>query len=162
MFKNFYADAYFDIITDISPEYLQDRNIKGLILDIDNTLIGHNVPMPEKKILAHLRTLEDAGIKLCVVSNNRYERVKSFSEKIGIKFFVHDALKPKAKGYDLASKEMELSKNEIAAVGDQIFTDVWGSKRAGCFTILTKPLHKGGEGFFIAMKRLFEKPFIKK
>lgn len=160
MFKNFYADAYFDIITDISPDYLKERHISGLILDIDNTLIGHNVPMPDAKILSHLRTLENAGIKLCVVSNNRYERVKNFCDKISIKFFVHDALKPKAKGYDLASKEMGLDKKEIAAIGDQIFTDVWGAKRAGCFAILTKPLHKGGEGFFIAFKRFLEKPFL--
>ncbi len=160
MFKNFYADAYFDIITDISPDYLKERNIRGLILDIDNTLIGHNVPMPDEKVLSHLRKLEDTGIKLCVVSNNRYERVKNFCEKIDVKFFVYDALKPKAKGYDLASNEMKLDKKEIAAVGDQIFTDVWGAKRAGCFAILTKPLHKGGEGFFIAIKRFLEKPFL--
>ena len=161
MFKNFYADAYLNSILDVTPEFLKERNLKGLILDIDNTLIGHNVPMPDDKVLAHLRLLESEGIKLCVVSNNRYERVKNFSEKIGVKFFVHDALKPKARGYDLASKEMELDKKEIAAVGDQVFTDVWGARRAGCFAILTKPLHKGGEGFFIALKRLLEKPFLK-
>lgn len=161
MFKNFYADAYLNNILDVTPEFLKERNLKGLILDIDNTLIGHNVPMPDDKIMAHLRLLEKEGIKLCVVSNNRFERVKNFSEKIGVKFFVHDALKPKARGYNLASKEMELDKKEIAAVGDQIFTDVWGARRAGCFAILTKPLHKGGEGFFIALKRILEKPFLK-
>ena len=161
MFKNFHADAFFDNITEVSPEYLKENGIKGIILDIDNTLIGHNVPMPDDKVMAHLRLLEREGIKLCVVSNNRYERVKNFSEKIGVKFFVHDALKPKARGYDLASKEMELDKKEIAAVGDQVFTDVWGARRAGCFAIYTKPIHKGGEGFFIALKRLLEKPFLK-
>ena len=161
MFKNFYADAYLNNILDVTPVFLKERNMKGLILDIDNTLIGHNVPMPDDKVMAHLRLLEIEGIKLCVVSNNRYERVKNFSEKIGVKFFVHDALKPKARGYDLASKEMNLDKKEIAAVGDQIFTDVWGARRSGCFAIHTKPLHKGGEGFFIALKRIFEKPFLK-
>lgn len=161
MLKNFYADAYFDKITDISAEYLKKNEIKGLILDIDNTLIGHNVPLPDDTILKHLRDFEAAGLKLCVVSNNRYERVKSFCEKIDVKYFVYDALKPRAKGYSLAAEEMQLSKNEIAAIGDQVFTDVWGAKRAGCFAILTKPLHKGGEGFLIALKRLMEKPFIK-
>ena len=162
MFKNFYADAYFNNITEISPHYLKDKGIGGVILDIDNTLIGHNVPMPDEKILAHLRQLENEGLKLCVVSNNRYERVKSFSEKIGVTYFVHDALKPRARGYNLASREMNLPMKSIAAVGDQVFTDVWGAKRAGCFAILTKPLHKGGEGFLIALKRLLEKPFIKR
>lgn len=161
MFKNLYADAHFDTITDVSPQYLKDRNIKGIILDIDNTLIGHNVPLPDEKVLSHLRLLEKEGINLCVVSNNKYPRVKSFCDKIDIKFFVWDALKPKSRGYDLAAAEMQLGKNNIAAIGDQIFTDVWGAKRAGCFAILTEPLHKGGEGAFIAFKRLIEKPFRK-
>ena len=161
MFKNFRADAYFDKITEVSPQYLKEKGIGGIILDIDNTLIGHNVPTPDEKILAHLRLFEASGLKLCVVSNNGYDRVKNFSRKIGVEFFVHEALKPKAKGYDAASAQMQLPKEKIAAIGDQVFTDVWGAKRAGCFAILTKPLHKGGEGFFIALKRILEKPFIK-
>ena len=162
MFKNFYADAYLDNITCVTPDFLKERNLKGLILDIDNTLIGHNVPMPDEKVMNHLRMLEKEGIKLCVVSNNRYERVKNFSEKIGVEFFVHDALKPKTRGYDLASKEMGLDKKERGAAGDQIFTDVWGAKRAGCYAVYTKPLHKGNEGFLIALKRILEKPFLKR
>jgi len=161
MLKNLYADEYFNNITDITADFLRSNGIKGLILDIDNTLIGHNVPLPDEKILSHLRTLESEGLKLCVVSNNRYERVKSFCEKIDVKYFVYDALKPRAKGYNLAAEEMQLEKKEIAAIGDQVFTDVWGAKRAGCLAILTKPLHRGGEGFFIALKRLLEKPFLK-
>lgn len=162
MFKNFYADAYFDKITDVSPSYLKEKGIRGIILDIDNTLIGHDVPVPDEKVLSHLRLFESEGLKLCVVSNNTYERVKNFSEKIEVEYFVHEALKPRAYGYNLAAKEMDLKMNEIAAIGDQIFTDVWGAKRAGVFAILTKPLHKGGEGFFIAVKRVLEKPFLRK
>lgn len=162
MFKNFYADAYFENITHISPAYLKEKGIEGIILDIDNTLIGHDVPIPDEKVLSHLRLFESEGLKLCVVSNNSYDRVKSFSEKIGVSYFVHKALKPRAYGYDLAAKEMNLPTSKIAAVGDQIFTDVWGANRAGCFAILTKPLHKGGEGFFIAVKRILEKPFLRR
>ena len=162
MFKNFYADAYFDKITDVSPSYLKEKGIRGIILDIDNTLIGHDVPVPDEKVLSHLRLFEAEGLKLCVVSNNTYERVKNFSAKIEVEYFVHEALKPRAYGYNLAAKEMDLKMNEIAAIGDQIFTDVWGAKRAGVFAILTKPLHKGGEGFFIAVKRVLEKPFLRK
>ncbi len=162
MFKNFYADAYFDKITDVSPSYLKEKGIRGIILDIDNTLIGHDVPVPDEKVLSHLRLFESEGLKLCVVSNNTYERVKNFSAKIEVEYFVHEALKPRAYGYNLAAKEMDLKMNEIAAIGDQIFTDVWGAKRAGVFAILTKPLHKGGEGFFIAVKRILEKPFLRK
>ena len=82
MLKNFYADAYFENIKDVSPEYLKEKGIEGIILDIDNTLIGHDVPIPDEKTMAHLRLFESAGLKLCVVSNNKYDRVKNFTEKI--------------------------------------------------------------------------------
>lgn len=156
------ARAYFKSITEVSPEFLKENNISGLILDIDNTLIGHNVPLPDEKIVSHLRKLENEGIKLCVVSNNNSSRVKSFSEKIGVECFVANALKPRRKGYTEASKRMNLPLKEIASVGDQLFTDVLGANLAGSFSIYTKPLHKGGEGFFIALKRILEKPFLPK
>lgn len=159
--KNFYADAYFENITRISTQYLKENEIGGVILDVDNTLVGHNVSMPEEKILSHIKEWEKEGIKLCVVSNNTEKRVKAFCEKIDIKYYVADALKPRKKGYINASSEMKLQMKNIAAIGDQVFTDVWGAKRAGCMAILTKPLYKGGEGFLIAIKRLLEKPFIK-
>ena len=156
------ARAYFKNITEVSPEFLKENGILGLILDIDNTLIGHNVPLPDEKVTNHLRKLESSGIKLCVVSNNTYQRVKNFAEKIGIEFFVSDALKPRKKGYLEASESMNLPLDKIGAVGDQLFTDVLGANYSGCFSIYTKPLHKGGEGFFIALKRILEKPFLPK
>ena len=156
------ARAYFKNITEISPEFLKENGISGLILDIDNTLIGHNVPLPDEKITNHLRELENSGIKLCVVSNNTYDRVKSFAEKIGVEFFVASALKPRKKGYLEASARMNIPFREIGAVGDQLFTDVLGANLSGCFSIYTKPLHSGGEGFLIALKRVFEKPFLPK
>ena len=159
MFKNLRADIFLDSILDVTPQLLEQHGARGLSLDIDNTLIGHDVPIPDETVLRHLRTLEENGIKLCVVSNNNAARVSSFSEKIGVKYYTADALKPKKAGYIRASQSMGLPLSEIAAVGDQVFTDVWGAKRAGCCAILTKPLHSGGEGFFIALKRIFEKPF---
>ena len=159
--KNFYADAYFNNITEISTEFLLEHGIKGVILDVDNTLVGHNVPLPEEKILSHIKEWEKSGIRLCVVSNNTEERVAAFCKKIDIKYYAADALKPRKKGYKKAFSVMELEKEEVAAIGDQVFTDVWGAKRAGCFAIHTKPLYKGGEGAFIAFKRILEKRFIK-
>lgn len=154
------ARAYFKNITEVTPEFLKENNVLGLILDIDNTLIGHNVPLPDEKITNHLRLLENSGIKLCVVSNNNYSRVRSFAEKIKVECFVANALKPRKKGYLEASERMNLPLDKIGAVGDQLFTDVLGANLAGCFSIYTKPLHKGGEGFLIAVKRLLEKPFL--
>ena len=128
--KMFKAKAYFKNITEISPEFLKKNNISALILDIDNTLIGHDVPLPDEKVTNHLRAFEKAGIKLCVVSNNDYIRVKNFCEKIDVGFFVYDALKPRLKGYLEASRLLETELYNIGAIGDQIFTDVWGANNA--------------------------------
>ena len=159
--KNLYADIYLGSVLDVTPGLLRAHGAEGLILDIDNTLIGHNVPIPDETVIAHLKKLSGDGIKLCVVSNNRESRVKPFCEKIGVGAFVCNALKPLRSGYERASLCMKLPLSRIAAVGDQVFTDVWGAKRAGCVAILTKPIHNGGEGFFIALKRLAEKPFLR-
>lgn len=158
--KNFFPDDYRSSILEITPEYLKKRKLRGVILDIDNTLIGHNVPMPDEKVSALLKEYRRAGIGMCVVSNNRPERVAPFCEKIGVPDFVADALKPAAKGYIKAAEVLGLRPEETAAIGDQIFTDVWGARRAGCFAVLLKPIHQGGEGAFIAFKRALEIPIL--
>ncbi len=157
---NLIPHDYRRSILDITPEYMAERGLKGIILDIDNTLIGHNVPIPNAEVMALLDRYRENGIKMCVVSNNRRERVAAFCEKIGVKDFVWDALKPAARGYAEAAEIMGLLPEETAAVGDQIYTDVWGARRAGCYAVLLKPIHKGGEGAFIAFKRLLEKPVL--
>ncbi len=158
--RNLIPDDYKNSILEVTPEYLRERGLRGIILDIDNTLIGHNVPLPNSEVMALLDRYRAAKIKMCVVSNNRRNRVAAFCEKIGVEDFVWDALKPKAAGYERAAQVMHLSPKETAAVGDQIFTDVWGARRAGCFAVLLRPIHKGGEGAFIAFKRLLEKPVL--
>lgn len=147
-------------ILEVTPEYLEARGLGGVILDIDNTLIGHNVPTPTEDVLDLLAEYKAHGIKTCVVSNNNRQRVAAFCEKIGVEHFVWDALKPAAKGYVRAAELMGLPPERTAAVGDQIFTDIWGARRANCYAVLLKPIHKGGEGLFIAFKRLLEKPVL--
>ena len=147
-------------ILEITPAYLRERGLEGVILDIDNTLIGHNVPLPTAEVIALLDEYRSRGIRFCVVSNNRRPRVAAFCEKIGVADFVWDALKPAAAGYIRAAELLELPPEKIAAVGDQIYTDVWGARRANCYAVLLKPIHKGKEGLFIAFKRLLEKPVL--
>ncbi len=147
-------------ILEITPQYLKERGLGGVILDIDNTLTGHNVPLPTPDVMALLSEYRAAGVKTCVVSNNRRPRVAAFCEKTGIHDFVWDAFKPAANGYVKAAEIMGLPPERTAAAGDQIFTDVWGARRAGCYAVLLKPIHRGGEGAFIAFKRLLEKPIL--
>ena len=111
----------FDSVADISVEFLEKEGIKALILDLDNTLTTHNNPVPAPKIQDWLAEMKREGIRLIILSNNHFERVKPFADVLGLEF-VCDAGKPLPKGYHRAVKALGLERKEVASVGDQIFT----------------------------------------
>lgn len=162
MMKNFYPDLYVENISCITASMLSKMGMEAVVLDVDNTLVPHNDPHPTEEVNRFLSDMREGGIKICVVSNNTYDRVKPFCDRIGIDYFVHDALKPRAYGYLKAAEIMGIEAKKTAGIGDQIFTDVWGGNRAGCYTILLKPIDISTENPFIKLKRLLEKPFLKK
>ena len=129
----------FDIITDIGVDFLKENNIKGLILDVDNTLID----LSRNKIDGlddWIDSIIKSGIKIAVVSNGRKKKqINLLTKKHGL-IYVFFALKPFKSGIKKAKKELNLCYNEIAEIGDQIFTDVWVSNRTKMFSILTKPV----------------------
>lgn len=142
---------------EIDFEDMYARGFRGIIFDIDNTLVGHNAPQDERS-MALIKRLNDIGYKCAVVSNNGYERVSSFADPAGM-FYVYKAGKPLGRGYRQAIADMGLSHDEVFAVGDQIFTDVWGANRAGLYNILVKPLGRD-IGLHIYLKRIIEKPIL--
>ena len=162
MMKNLYPDLYVENIGSITASMLSKMGMEAVVLDIDNTLVPHNDPNPTPQVEAVLQDMRENGVKICVVSNNTADRVSSFAKKIGIEYFVADALKPRAYGYLRAAEVMGVAAGKTAAIGDQIFTDVWGGNRAGCYTILVKPIDTLNEPFYIKLKRVLEKPFIKR
>lgn len=129
----------FDIITDIGVDFLKENNIKGLILDVDNTLID----LSKNKIDGlddWIDSIIKSGIKIAVVSNGRKKKqIDLLTKKHGL-IYVFFALKPFKSGIKKAKKELNLCYNEIAEIGDQIFTDVLVSNRTKMFSILTKPV----------------------
>lgn len=156
----FKPDWYVSSLSDINIGKLKEMGIKGVIVDIDNTLVPHNYPEPHSDNMAFFKNLEKAGIAVCLVSNNSGERVRNFNRTIGLPC-IWDAKKPLRSSYKKAMSIMGVEKSETAAVGDQVFIDVLGGRRAGVFTILVKPIREGGEGFFIALKRRLEKFVMK-
>lgn len=160
--KNLYPNLYVENISKITASMLTKMGMEAVVLDIDNTLVPHNDPNTTPEVENFLSDMRQGGIKICVVSNNSYERVKPFCEGIGITDFVCDALKPKAYGYVKAAQIMQVAPEKTVAVGDQIFTDIWGGNRAGLFTILVKPIDTSTENIFIKFKRILEKPFVKR
>ena len=154
MFERFFPDAYMDSTYVIDFEKLYKEGIRGVIFDIDNTLVPHGAPADERamRLFARLRSI---GLDYCLISNNQLPRVKPFADAVQAKF-VEDAHKPSRKNYLKAMKLMHVDLDSCIFVGDQIFTDVYGAKRCGMRTILVKPLHPKEE-IQIVLKRYLEK-----
>ncbi len=150
----------FDSAADITPRFLEKENIKGLILDLDNTLTTHNNPTPPKRITEWIDIMKSSGVKLIIVSNNHDERVKPFAEILGLDY-VPEGRKPLAKGFKQAQKRLEIPFKNIGIVGDQIFTDILGANFLGVKTIFTFPIEYES-GFWFRVKRAIEKPLLPK
>ena len=137
----FYPKGYFNKVSEISLEYLKENNIKGLILDVDNTLIDYYRNISEETI-NWANSLKENGIKMCILSNsNKKEKVKEVAGKLGLEYS-YFGMKPLKRGFKKAKKMLDLENSEIAAVGDQIFTDVIGSNRMKMFSILVEPIEE--------------------
>ena len=138
---NLYPKIYLNNVKEITYELLQENNIKGLILDVDNTLIDYYKNMPEG-VEQWCKDLQKRNIKFCIASNsNKREKIKGVSEKLGIPY-VFFAKKPLKMGLNKAKNIMGLKSEEVAVVGDQIFTDVLGANRCKMFSILVEPIKK--------------------
>lgn len=153
--SGFYPDAYLDSTYGIDYEAMYQKGYRGVIYDIDNTLVPHGAPADERAI-RHFEKLRSLGYQFCLISNNKEPRVASFVEGIGGAFYVYDAHKPSRKAYLEAVGKMKLRRNQVFFVGDQIFTDVYGARRAGLYSILVKPIHPKEE-IQIVLKRYLEK-----
>ena len=152
--ERFYPDEYVASTYKIPFEKLYEEGYRGVIFDIDNTLVPHGAPADEraKKLFARLKEI---GFESCLISNNQEPRVKMFNEEIQTRY-IFNAHKPSTKNYIHAMEEMGTEKDNTLFVGDQLFTDVGGAKRAGIHNILVKPIHPKEE-IQIVLKRYLER-----
>ncbi len=153
MLHKFYPDAYMASTYTIPFEKLQEKGIRGVIFDIDNTLVPHGAPADDRAKQL-FKDLEEMGISCCLISNNNEARVKMFNEEIGVDY-IYNAHKPSTKNYKKAMEIMNTDAKTTVFVGDQLFTDVWGAKRTGIKSILVKPMNKKEE-IQIVLKRQIE------
>lgn len=133
-----------------------EKGFRGIILDIDNTLVPHNAPMDERA-KGFLENLKSIGYRLFILSNNHEPRVAPFADAAGIPYLC-DAGKPGAEKYREAAKLMGLEKGEILCLGDQLLTDIWGANNAGMSSVLTEPIDKSTDTSWIKVKRVMEIP----
>lgn len=152
--EKFYPSEYVNSTYEIDFLNYYKKGIRGVLFDIDNTLVPHGAPADEraKKLFIHLRQI---GMECCVISNNKEPRVKSFADAVGANY-IFKADKPSKRGYQRAMQQMKTNANTTIFVGDQLFTDVWGARRCGIYSILVKPIHPKEE-IQIVLKRYLEK-----
>ena len=154
MLQTFYPSTECNSTYDIDFQRMYDLGYRGIIFDIDNTLVPHGAPADEKAI-ALFEKLREIGFQTLLLSNNKEPRVKSFCEQVGSDY-IFKAGKPKKTGYEKAMERMGTTKETTFFVGDQLFTDVWGAKRTGLYSVLVKPIHPKEE-IQIVLKRYLER-----
>lgn len=152
MFKIFYPDEYYDSTYNIDFEKLYREGYRGVIFDIDNTLVPHGAPADERSI-AFFNQLKEIGFEATLLSNNKEARVKMFNEPVGV-HTIWKANKPSAKGYMNAMQLMGTDVASTVFIGDQLFTDVWGAKNAKIRSFLVKPMNPKEEIQIVIKRRL--------
>lgn len=153
-FRNFYPKEYLDATYVIDFEAFYEKGYRGIIFDIDNTLVPHGAPADERAIALFDR-LHALGFQTMMLSNNKQPRVKMFCDAVHSPY-IFKAGKPNPQNYRKAMEQMGTDAQTTLFVGDQIFTDIWGANKAGIYSILVKPIHPKEE-IQIVLKRYLEK-----
>ena len=150
----FYPDEYLDSTYVIDFDALYRAGSRGVIFDIDNTLVPHGAPADERAraLFCHLKEI---GFDCCLLSNNQLPRIELFNQDIHVKF-IENAHKPSVKNYRKAMQMMGTNTGNTLFVGDQLFTDVYGARRTGIHSILVKPINPKEE-IQIVLKRYLER-----
>ena len=154
-----FPDEYVKSAFEIDYKDLYKQGYRGIIFDIDNTLVGHNQPA-DRRAVHLIAVLKDIGFSINILSNNKEPRVKAFADQVGADDYLYLANKPLPKGYRRAMWRMGLKRHQMLVIGDQLFTDICGANLAGMHTILVEPVKKWHEEIQIIAKRLLEAPIL--
>ena len=138
MLERLYPDKHVKKVEDINYQELKEKNIKAIFLDIDNTIINYERIM-QPTVKEWIAKAKEFGIDICLLSNNTQKKVEEIANQVNVKF-VYSSGKPGRKGYLRAMELLNVKNNEVAVVGDQIFTDVYGGNRLNMHTILVEPI----------------------
>ena len=154
MLECFYPDVYISSTYQIDFQKYYDSGYRGIIFDIDNTLVPHGAPADTRSIRL-IESLKKMGFQILLLSNNKEPRVKMFNDTVHV-HYIFKAGKPGRGGYRKAMEQMGTNEKNTLFVGDQLFTDVWGARNTGIFSILVQPIDKKEE-IQIVLKRYLEK-----
>lgn len=157
MFRRFYPAEMAESSYDINYEELYRKGYRGLIYDIDNTLVEHGADA-NTEVVELFRRLNKIGFRICLLSNNKAPRVRRFYRGARVKgvklHYIFNAHKPRRRNYLKAMVLMRTTKKNTLFIGDQLFTDVYGANRSGIRSILVKPINKAEEVQIVAKRKL--------
>ena len=154
MLKRFIPDLMVHSVNHIPLADLSARGIRGLLFDLDNTLLAHYGQEFDAAVIDWIRQARDAGFKVCIVSNGPSHRTLGLAAKLGVPG-IPRSQKPRRGGLRRGLAAIGVLPSEAAMIGDQIFTDVWAGNRLGLYTILVEPFGHQEPGF-IGIKRRLE------
>ena len=157
---SFVPEYYFKTFKDASADFLLSIGVKGIVLDVDNTLEPYENPLPGEHVKTWLSELRAKGISAAIVSNNGGKRINLFNSELGLPVY-YKAKKPFKKNVLNAMRDMGTDKSNTILMGDQVFTDVWAAHNTGIRAILVPPINDKRD-IFTRFKRLLEKPILKK
>lgn len=156
----FVPEYYFETFNEASAEFLSNIGVKGIVLDVDNTLEPYENPLPGEHVVAWLNSLKEKEISAAIVSNNGADRINLFNSTLGLPVY-YKAKKPFKKNVLNAMADMGTNRENTVLMGDQVFTDVWAAHNTGIRAILVPPI-KDKRDPFTRFKRLLEKPVMRK
>ena len=149
----------FDSFKDITPDILKEYDIQGMLVDLDDTLVTHNYPVPDENVRAWLKQMEQANIPVCIISNNQKKRMMSFIKDLNVGYF-YNSFKPRTHVIESALGVMNIKRKNAVLIGDQLFTDILAANRANIKAFLVKPVGTKST-IFIKIKRYIERKISK-
>lgn len=158
MLKRFFPSEYVDSIREIDYKKLYNEGYRGIMFDVDNTLVPYDMEHPNKEIIDLFEKLKKIGFGVALVSNNNKIRITKFNEKLEV-FAIYKALKPMTRNLKRAMQALNTNKKNTVLVGDQIFTDIYGGNRLKLKTILVVPISEKEE-WITKIKRNTEKKIL--
>ncbi len=155
MLSNLVPDLYLKSIYDIDLNKLKKRGIKGIVTDLDNTLIEWDRPQATPELMNWIKEIQSQGFSIVIVSNNNRDRVEKVAKPLGVPF-VHRAKKPMKNAFKQALNKLNVPVSQSVVIGDQVFTDVFGGNRMGLYTILVVPVAQN-DGLATQFNRFMER-----
>jgi hypothetical protein len=154
LLSRFIPDLIVQHVTDIPLERLREAGVRGLLFDLDSTLLPHYANAVDPEVAAWLESVREQGFAVCVVTNGPPRRALPLCEPLEVPC-VYRARKPLRRGLRRALELLGLQPHQVAMVGDQLFTDVWAGRRMGMYTVWVRP-ESPEEPLTVAVKRPLE------